>query len=154
MKNLSLVNKLIFAANSVFSLLLLLTYLAPYVSPALFWPLAFFGLGYPVLLLINVLFLFYWAFNFKRQILLPIITFGIGWSQLANFVQIGNPEEIKNGVKVMSYNVRLFDLYNWSNNKQTRNQIFELIDDETPNILCLQEFFYSEKKDTSTLWIR
>jgi endonuclease/exonuclease/phosphatase family metal-dependent hydrolase len=43
----------------------------------------------------------------------------------------------------MTYNVRLFDLYNWRNetSKATRTSIFDLIKDESPDILCLQEYY-------------
>ncbi|MBL4624261.1 MAG: endonuclease/exonuclease/phosphatase family protein [Flavobacteriales bacterium] len=146
MKNLSLIDKLVFILNSVFSILLLVTYLAAFVSPGIFWPLAFFGLVYPFLLAINVLFAVYWLIKFKRQVLLPLIVIGCGWVQLTNFVQLGGSDATNEGFKVMSYNVRLFDLYNWSNNKQTRNKMFELVDEQNADILCLQEFFYSEKK--------
>ena len=47
-------------------------------------------------------------------------------------------------MKVMSYNVRLFDLYNWSHNTATRNEILDLIRVEDPDILCLQEFVHAD----------
>lgn len=53
--------------------------------------------------------------------------------------------------KIMSYNVRLFDLYNWTNNKQTRNQIFNLLAEESPDIVCFQEFYYEDSKDFNSL---
>jgi endonuclease/exonuclease/phosphatase family metal-dependent hydrolase len=49
-----------------------------------------------------------------------------------------------NDIKVMDYNCMLFDLYNWSHNKQSRKLIFNLLQDEAPDILCLQEFYTSE----------
>ena len=38
----------------------------------------------------------------------------------------------------------LFDLYNWSHNRQSRKIIFEMFKNETPDILCLQEYYTSE----------
>ncbi len=46
----------------------------------------------------------------------------------------------------MSYNSMLFDLYNWSKNKQSRNIILTSLTEENPDILCLQEFYTSEEK--------
>ena len=46
----------------------------------------------------------------------------------------------------MSYNVRLFDLYNWSDNKTTRDKIFDQLGGQNADILCFQEFFYTEQK--------
>ena len=46
----------------------------------------------------------------------------------------------------MSFNVRLFDLYNWSDNKSTRNKILDFIKETDANVLCMQEFFNSNDK--------
>ncbi len=43
----------------------------------------------------------------------------------------------------MSYNVRLFDLYNWTNNESTRNGILDFLSTENPDVICFQEYFYS-----------
>jgi len=147
MINLSIIDKLIFLLNSIFGILLFITYLSPFVNPSVFWPMAFFGLAYPILLVINFLFGVYWLVTFKRQLLLSLIVIGCGWSQLTNFIQLGGAQKQEQGFKVMSYNVRLFDLYNWSNNKQTRNKIFDLIDNQNADIICIQEFFYSEETE-------
>ena len=45
----------------------------------------------------------------------------------------------------MSYNVRNFDLYNWSGNKKTRSKIMGLIRKESPDIVCFQEFYTDDE---------
>lgn len=40
----------------------------------------------------------------------------------------------------------LFDLYNWTGNREARNNILEAIEENNPDILCLQEFYTSEEK--------
>jgi endonuclease/exonuclease/phosphatase family metal-dependent hydrolase len=55
-------------------------------------------------------------------------------------------EEIES-IKIMNYNVRLFGLYDWYNNKSIRNKMFDFIHSENPDILCLQEFFHSDDPD-------
>lgn len=47
----------------------------------------------------------------------------------------------------MSFNVRLFDLYNWTHNFETRKQIFDFLSGESPDVLCLQEYYTSESTD-------
>ncbi len=49
------------------------------------------------------------------------------------------PKEEK--LKIITYNVRNFDLYNWSHENQTKKKMFELLEAEHPDILCLQEFY-------------
>jgi endonuclease/exonuclease/phosphatase family metal-dependent hydrolase len=44
-------------------------------------------------------------------------------------------------IKIMTYNVRNFDLYNWSHNKETRQKMFDLLAKVKPDILCIQEFY-------------
>jgi endonuclease/exonuclease/phosphatase family metal-dependent hydrolase len=73
-----------------------------------------------------------------------------GWLLLHRFVQFSsNPKEATHNkmIKVMSYNVKVFDLYNWSHNKETRAKIFGLINDEEPEIACFQEFFHRDSSD-------
>lgn len=137
---------------------LLLSYLSPYISPQSFWFIAFFGLAYPVFLVINILFVVFWAIQFKLRFLFSLLAILIGLNHFNAFFQVN----IKNAtlhtgsdytemIKVMSYNVRLFDLYNWSHNKETRNKILSLIKEESPGILCMQEFYSDDSKDFNTL---
>ncbi len=46
----------------------------------------------------------------------------------------------------MSWNVRLFDVYNWTNNEKTKSKIFDLLGEKSPDIICFQEFYYDGKK--------
>jgi endonuclease/exonuclease/phosphatase family metal-dependent hydrolase len=48
--------------------------------------------------------------------------------------------------KVMSFNVRLFDLYNWFHNKETRQNIFSFLNKQQADIVCFQEFYSSDSK--------
>jgi endonuclease/exonuclease/phosphatase family metal-dependent hydrolase len=45
------------------------------------------------------------------------------------------------GIKVLTWNVKNFDLYNWSHNLETRTDMMELIQEENADVLCLQEFY-------------
>jgi endonuclease/exonuclease/phosphatase family metal-dependent hydrolase len=129
---------------------LLLCYLAPYVPPTASWPLAFLGLTYPALVLLNLSCLAYWAFFRRKRMLVPLFALLLGWNHLNAFVQ-WHPghrmhQALDPAVKVMSYNVRLFDLYDWGHNTFGRNEIFDLLVVEDADILCLQEFFHADDK--------
>src|SRR5205085_1428358 len=52
-------------------------------------------------------------------------------------------------LKIMSFNVRLFDLYNWFHNTETRQKIFDFLEKESPDIICFQEFYTSDGKNPS-----
>lgn len=150
MRNLSFLNRSLFIINIACAAALLLSYAAKYVSPAQFWPLAFFGLGYPFILAANIVFIIYWLVQKKKQALLSIVVILIGLPSLnasygLNF-SAPAPKETGKSFKILSYNVRVFDLYNWTKNTETRNKIFRLFTKEQPDILCIQEFFHSEEE--------
>lgn len=126
---------------------LLIAVFAKYISPLLFWLPAFFGLAYPFLFLLNLILVIYWLVQFKSAITFGLIAFCISMPMAMRYVQISFPKktEVKQ-IKVTSYNSMLFDLYNWSKNKETRNNILSSLSETNPDILCLQEFYTSEEK--------
>lgn len=152
--------KIMFGMNLAAMLGLLLSYLALFISPENFWMLAFMGLGYPFLLIINLLFVFYWlVIQWKRALFSGILIL-IGIFKLTDLYQFEKPinrdtilsyRTSDSSLHVMSYNVRLFDLYNWSENKLTRNRMMDLIRKEQADILCFQEFFYDDTREFNTL---
>lgn len=143
-------NHIAMFCNHLAVVALLISYMAPKISPENFWFIAFFGLAYPILVFINILFILYWTIQLKKRGMYSLIVVLSGWVILHRFVQFSsNTKDTthKKMLKVMSYNVKVFDLYNWSHNKETRSKIFGLIKDEEPEILCLQEFFHRDSSD-------
>jgi len=138
------INRIVIFFNHLAVLCLLTAYVAPYVSPEKFWLLAFFGLGYPVIVLVNLLFVIYWGILFNKRILYSLFALLFGWWNIHNYVQLSRnhlPAYSSKTIKVMSYNVKVFDLYNWTHNVETREKMFRLIKKESPDIMCFQEFF-------------
>jgi len=45
-------------------------------------------------------------------------------------------------LKIMTYNVHVFGLYNWRQKDITKNEMFRYIETEDPDIACFQEYFY------------
>ena len=56
--------------------------------------------------------------------------------------------EGKDDVKILTYNVNLFPLSAWEKNPPTHKQIFDFIRKESPDIICLQEFYVVDDKFT------
>jgi len=145
-------NKIVFAVNLVFAILLFGSYLSLYISPSTFYPFAFLGLGYPILVFFNIVFAIYWTVFFKRQVLLSTIAILVGIMLFPRCFQFNFTAEKMTAktkgdslIKVMSYNVRLFDLYNWTNNKNTRNKLFKFINNEQVDVINLQEFYSDDE---------
>jgi len=142
--------KLILFLNLIFSISLALAYASAYVNPSQFWFIAFFGLALPYLLIINLFFVVFWALNGNNKLFLSIIVIALGYKSIPTIVQfnLGKSDSEESPIKVMSFNVRVFDLYMWSAEKTTRNKIFDFLKKEDPDILCLQEFYNADKQDS------
>lgn len=141
-----LVDRLMLFLNMLLLIALSATYLAGIISPEKFWPLAFVAMSYPTILVFTALFIVYWLLRRKWFVFLNIAFLLVKWDYVAATIQLNSDQESsQEGIKVMTYNVRLFDYYNWSNNKNTGRLIFELIRQEQPNILCFQEFYYKDE---------
>lgn len=145
--------------NYLLILGLILSYLSVYINPEKIWIFAFFGLGYPFLLLANIAFIIFWISKRKRFVLIPILAILLGWNFLSSFIQIPfktekRTSEIENTFKILSYNVRLFDLYDWRDeSKNTTGEIFEYINNENPDIICFQEFYTKNKNQLTEKYI-
>ncbi|OWY24804.1 hypothetical protein C7N43_21335 [Sphingobacteriales bacterium UPWRP_1] len=143
---LSWFDKLIYFFNLLAVTLLLCTYTAPYLNPETLWIPAILALGYPFTLGINLIFTFYWLLRKKwRPLLYMLLLLLLGWSMFTKTfafktgspaISAGTPQ-----LKVMSYNVRNFDLYNWKENVAARDKMLNLIRAENPDVICFQEFY-------------
>lgn len=149
MKNLTLFNKLIFLINSVLALLLLLSFGLSYVPPKSFTLLSTLSLTVPFLIVLNILFAVYWLIKLKKQVILSLLVLVVGYNQVISFYKFPSESvsKSKDTFSVMSYNVRLFNLYNWIDDKTIPIKIQEFITKESPNILCFQEYDSSSDLD-------
>lgn len=147
-EKLSKLNRLLLWINYLCMVCLLGAIASKYISPESFWILAFFGLAFPVIVLLNLLFIIYWLMQFRIHAVFSFIMVILSIPTSLGFVQVSfNTKKPSNkDIKVMSYNSMLFDLYNWSKNSQSRNLILSSLAEENPDILCLQEFYTSEEK--------
>lgn len=128
-----------------------MSYFGYYVSPNTTTLFALFALAFPLLFLANTLTMIFWLFKRKKLFLLSTIILLSGSYHLSRFIQISwNTSPNDNEFTLMSYNVRLFDLYNWSNNEETRNDILNFLQSENPDIICFQEYFYTSSNYFNT----
>ena len=146
MKNLNLIDKLVFFVNSILAILLLFSYSLQYIKPSLFPYLSFISLSVPVLIIINFLFCVYWIIKLKKQFILSFLILLIGFSDVLSFFKISQNIDIASAddISVMSYNVRLFNLYNWIDDDDILNKITSFIDVEKPDVINIQEYSSAE----------
>jgi endonuclease/exonuclease/phosphatase family metal-dependent hydrolase len=140
--------------NGLISGCLLIAVSATFIDPQSNALPALFGLGFPFLFIGNLAFLIYWSLRKNKRLLLAAICFVVALPTAFNFLAFNsNTPASTDQFKLISFNVRNFDLYNWSSNKATRNKIFDFLHQEQAQIVCLQEFFNStsRKDDFVTL---
>ncbi|WP_372793033.1 endonuclease/exonuclease/phosphatase family protein [Lutibacter sp.] len=141
MKKLSWFDKLIAVVNSLFAMVLLFSFLSYYISPNTISFISFLSLSLPVLILINLLFVIYWFLKLKRQFLISIIILLIGFQYITKLYSFNEKKILlSTDLKIMSYNVRMFNIYNWIDEENIDQKIYNFINEKEPDILCLQEF--------------
>jgi len=144
-------SKIMFFFNIVLTVLTFLAYLLPFLAPKAFPFLSVLTLILPFFLILNFFFFVYWLLQFKRYMLLSglVLLLGITFiNRFYKFSETNLPKE-ENDFTLMSYNVRLFNLYEWLPKEDVPEQISKLIDEKNPDILCLQEYSPNEKVNTT-----
>ena len=109
-----------FKFSSIFKILsilsyfaLLLSYLSPFIHPKTIAILPFIGLAYPVILIINIIWLFLWSIVRSKWAIYSLLVLLIGGKlHFRTFsFSMGGDAKQKNELKILSYNVQLFGVY-------------------------------------------
>jgi endonuclease/exonuclease/phosphatase family metal-dependent hydrolase len=151
MKQLRFFDKIVYVLNAIAAALLLLSYILPFLPPKTFAILSVLSLGVPFLTLINVLFFLYWLIKLNKQMIISLVVIIVGYLYFGSLYKFSSSNKIEhsNNIKVMNYNVRLFNLYEWIPEKDIEIKIVDFIKTEAPDILCIQDYHPSAKVDFS-----
>jgi endonuclease/exonuclease/phosphatase family metal-dependent hydrolase len=151
LKNISFT--LLWYLNIFSALLLLLSYLAPYVSPVKNTILAYIALAYPFLLLINLFWLIFWLIRKSRAAYLSFLSIIVGLAYIPTLIGFAkNNPAPKNAMRFMSYNVRYFNTSVFAKESkwiENQNKITTYIKENKPDILAAQEFSGKGKASTN-----
>ena len=108
------------------------------------------GFAFPMLWVINLILFIGHTIRKSKRLIIPLIALALTWNQWNNVFQLSGekePQKMHTPVKIVSFNVRMFDFYNWSDRDDTPEAIYDFLRNENPDILCLQEYFTSENKE-------
>jgi endonuclease/exonuclease/phosphatase family metal-dependent hydrolase len=138
----------IFYTNIFFAILLLCSYLSAYISPQKFWPLAFLGLIYPILLAINLVFCIYWAIRLKKYFFISAICLLAGFNVLLNSIGFNPSSNAGSGssvshLKLMAYNVHNFLTLDTPRSFSANEAILKLIGQNQPDVVGFEEYYKS-----------
>jgi endonuclease/exonuclease/phosphatase family metal-dependent hydrolase len=134
--------------NAAAALSLLLAYAAAAFGPNSMGYFALFGLAYPFSLLLNILFIVYWYFKKGVYSLCSLAVILIGINHLTAFFQVswkGDVESDSKQLKVLTYNVHVFDVFDKKEGAETRDAIYDVLQREQADVISFQEFYQSEK---------
>lgn len=137
------IKKIFITINIILVLLTLFSIIVPYFNPFRFEFLYFPGLFFPLLIILNIIFCLLWLFLGKKWLLLSLIVLLFSLPITNRFYRIrifDFKNENINGIKLISYNVRMFNYYDWINDDSIPEKIYKFIKDQRPDLLCIQEF--------------
>ncbi len=145
------IDKIIYLKNLFFVVCLLLLYLIPFLPYDVLPYLSILGLFYPLLLGINALFVVYWIVKLKKKMILSLVVIFLGYSHISELISfnIFKPNHSQQSIKVMTYNVRLFNRYNLLKDKHGIQKINHFINNQKLDILCIQEFYAKNFKENT-----
>ncbi len=146
--------KLLIFFNIITSFSLILSYLSGFISPNFITFLGYFGLGYIIIVTVNLLFTIIWLFIKIKYSILNLILICFGWNLFwGHFnLSINIQKQSNNSIKILSYNTHNFVLQQSDSEQKTNylNNIIDFTKSENIDIACYQEFFTAKARDTIT----
>lgn len=141
---------MLYYINIVMAITLLFSYILPYISPKTIPIFGVFSLAVPFLIICNACFFIFWIFKIKKYFWVSAITLLIGWLISTPFYRISSKKIIVDkDIKILSYNVRMFNIYKQIKTDSISKKIISLIHKKNPDIVCFQEYHHSEKRKFS-----
>lgn len=142
MKQLKVLDKVIFFVNTIAATMLLLSYILPYIQPKKFPILSVLSLAVPFLITLNLLFMLYWLLQVKKNLFLSFSILFIGFIFLSPLYEFSSSKHIDDSenFSVMNFNVRLFNLFEWIPDTNIKQKIADFINEKQPDVLSMQEY--------------
>src|SRR4051812_16914054 len=135
MKKLSWFNKTMWFFNIALALLTFIAYVLPFLAPKVFPLLSVLTLILPLFLILNAMFFVFWAIQLKKHVILSALVLLMGITFINKFYKFSSVDlpESEKDFTVMSYNVRLFNLFRWIDNDHVVKDIRTFINDQNPD---------------------
>lgn len=141
----SLKVKILLAVNLLVCLAMLMSYLAPHIDPQKYWVFSFFGLIYPLLVLVQLVFLIIWLFTDMKLSFLPLLLIAVGYKNIGHYFAFHSKPVVNDhhDFSVISFNIsNALEAYDSrsevkAEKKQKMEAFLRRFNDE--DIICLQE---------------
>jgi len=140
-------------SNIVAAFFMLMTLIGSVLSPDKFIFPAYFALIFPLTIFVNIAFVVFWVFARKWLFLLSLSLLLFSASEINNVfpVHFGKNETSlsNNPIKLLTYNTRMSGELK-KHTRRNPNKVIQYILDSNADIVCLQEFTVSSKKEYLT----
>lgn len=129
--------RLFAALNILVVIMMLMVGFVDYVNPVTFHKVSFLGMGFPILLVVNMTFLVFWLLFKWKMVIIPVLGFLIAYVPISIYVPLNLPSTLPDGtIKVMSYNVLG---YHDMDGASSFDSIYNYLKNSEADIVCLQE---------------
>ena len=134
--------QIIIACNVLVSLCMLLLYFLPHSNQINFWFLNLIALVFPVLVVTQIGFLFFWLIAKRKLTLIPFITIVLCWPFVRSLFSLKkNSSNTASAFTTASWNVHLFDFY--ENNGNLDRPMIQSAVNLNADVLAVQELVFS-----------
>ena len=124
-------------ANALGILGLLVAYLAPFIDPQDFWPVAFFGLTYKFWLILNLVLIFFWILFKSKRWMYNAFFVLVGLQFASRNMQYNSSNATASDIKVATFNVNVQQVYDEGN---TSEQIKNYLNEKAFDVVVLIEW--------------
>lgn len=118
-----------------------LSVISPYFDPHQYSWMPFFGLAFWEIFIANVLIFVLLLVLWSRTVWIVVVTLAVSTPGIIKSYSFGTRASMEDSLKVMSYNVHMFDHVDGEVDRETcANQVINLVREQSPDVLCCQEF--------------
>ena len=136
-----LLGYILLGVNAVLAALLCFSAFSPYLNPHTSPVASCAGLFFPVFLIFNVAFLFFWLLVYRRYALFPLLVLLVCWNSIQTYYPINwfQEDAPEDAIKVLSFNTRGFGDMT-PHTKEKPNEVLEYLRNSDADIICIQEY--------------
>lgn len=106
---------------------------------------------------LNLIFFIYWLSVRKKEFLISLLALILSINNIHNTVQLpkstpqanNNKETKTTQIKILTYNVQIFNLLGRNSFGPRQKELFQFINNESPDVVCFQEFYTNQDKQMS-----
>ena len=121
-------------------------------DPVRWWFFNLLSLTLPYLLAALLLFFFFWLVAKPWLALIPVVFIALAWQPVQHVIpprisSSFNMQKKAGNLRIMSWNVELFNILSHKKNPEKRQAMFDLINRYNPDIACFQEVVAGDDKE-------